>query len=150
MASITIPVRYREGLFKISKLDKQGVSDIKAALDSITDTSKGPITAAKAAVESIKQKNATDFQQIAEALGSLYIARATRDVSTEEFANDICDAMETLDSEKFRLPHGEREPFRLKLITLLEADFFGIVSKAWDLKTDDEHVFCAVRILTDL
>jgi hypothetical protein len=150
MASITIPVRYREGLFKIGKLDEQGVKDIRTALDSITDTSKAPIEAAKAAVESITQSNAKDFQQIAEALGSLYIARTARDVSSGEFANDISDAMETLDSEKFRLPQGEREQFRLKLITLLESDLFGIVSKAWDLKTDDEHVFCTVRIVTDL
>jgi hypothetical protein len=150
MASITIPARYREGLFKISKMGEQDVKEIRAALDSIADTSAPPIIAAQGAVESIKQRNAKDFQQIAEALGSLYSARATRDASTEEFVNEICDAMLTLDSEKFRLPEREREQFRLKLITLLAADFFGIVSKAWDLKTDDEHVFCNVRILTDL
>jgi hypothetical protein len=58
--------------------------------------------------------------------------------------------MESLDSPDLRLPHAERAQFKEKLVTLLGAEVFGIVSKAWDLRTDDERVFCHARILTDL
>jgi hypothetical protein len=149
MATMIIPARHREGLSRIRTLDQQDVRDIRAALDTVTDASDGPISAASEAVIALKSGNSGGFKQIAEALGSLYVAKSTRDLSPPEFANDICDAMEALDSE-FRLPQEEREQFKAKLITLLGADFFALASKAWDLRTDDEHVFCTARVLTDL
>ena len=35
-------------------------------------------------------------------------------------------------------------------MTLFGSPNFDIVAKAWDLKTDDERVFCGARILTDM
>lgn len=150
MAKLTIPPRFREGLSKIRALDQQSVEGIKAALDTAIGASNNPYGAAKAAIESGKFTNVRDFKQIAEALGSLYVAKSREEVTTEEFADDVCDAMEELDVERLRLPHQEREQFREKLLALLRADVFEILSKAWDLRTDDEHTFCGVRILTDL
>ena len=146
MAKLTIPLRFREGLSKIRTLDEQSVKDIRAALDSATGASNDPYDAARAAMESSKFANVRDFKQIAEALGSLYVAKSKEEATTEEFADDISEAMEELG----KLPHEERGQFREKLIALLHADVFEILSKAWDLRTDDAHTFCGVRILTDL
>ena len=72
-----------------------------------------------------------------------------RDAPIEEFADEVCDAMEALSSDE-RLPHAEREAFRHNLLTLLSADIFSLLTKVHDLATEDERTFCHARIITDL
>ncbi len=102
------------------------------------------------AVQSVSTIKGAEFKQIAEALSALYVVKSAREVSTEEFAEQVCDAMEVLSSDELRLPHEEREEFKAKLVALLGADVFSLVSKVYDLATEDERVFCNARILTDL
>lgn len=160
MPKLNIPERFRVGLSKIGKLDDASVAQIRAALErpvsgygpdediklpnrlsDIPETALAPTAALG---------SKTDLRQIAEAVAGLYSAKAARDIGVEDFADQVCDAMEALESEELRLPHAERGQFRKKLLTLLDADVFAVVSKAFDLATEDERTFCHARILTDL
>ncbi len=143
----------------IRQLDDQSVQEIRSALDRILDikipdqdiaSGKKLDELATAAVRSVSSKSNLNFNRIAEAIVVLYGAKSVKDISVEEFADKVCDAMEGLDSPELRLPKTEREQFKRKLIILLGANVFGIATKIVDLRTDDERVFCHARILTDL
>jgi len=159
VAKLNIPERYRAGVALIRRLDDQSVQEIRNALDKILDTKTQDqdITSGKqlndlaaTAITSASSKDNIDLKRIAETLVILYGAKSVKDISVEEFADNVCDAMEELESENLKLPHAERKDFKTKLITLLGANVFGIASKIVDLRTDDERVFCHARILTDL
>ena len=157
MAKLTIPERFRVGLSKIRELDDQTVQQIRAALEQPVPgfseeevrlpnrPSDIPVTA----LASIPTER-SDLRQIAEAVAGLYSAKAARDLAVEEFVDQVCDAMEVLDSKELRLSGAGRDEFRRKLLILLSADVFAVVTKAFDLATDDERTFCHARILTDL
>lgn len=159
MAKLNIPERYQAGVSMIRRLNDANVRDIRAALDDIltggtpeedlaSNKKLGEI--ATAATASITHANVPDLKKVGEALVALYTVKSMRDVPIEEFADRVSDAMESLDQEELRLPRAEREQFKQKLVTLLSADVFGLISKVIDLRTDDERVFCHARILTDL
>ncbi len=158
MPELNIPERYQAGVSKIRKLDDRTVRDIRKALDSVVTSQEAsdispmqrPDSVAISAVTSVSQTNLEDFKQIAESLNALYGVRAARDVPVEIFVEEVSDALERLDSPDLKLPHSERSSFQEKLSILLNAEVFGIISKAYDLRTDDERVFCHARILTDL
>jgi len=159
VAKLNIPERYQAGVALIRQLDDLGVQEIRNALDRILDTKtqNQDITTGKklnelaaTAITSTSSKGDIDLKQIAEALVVLYGAKSFKDISVEEFSDNVCDAMEELNSDKLKLPHAEREHFKKKLLTLMSANVFGIASKIVDLRTDDERVFCHARILTDL
>ncbi|MBZ5526227.1 MAG: hypothetical protein LAP21_28755 [Acidobacteriia bacterium] len=157
MARLNIPVRYRDGVAQIRKLDDESVRQIRAAfdgaftgrnMDEVATTT--PNDAAMTAITALPARDLIDFKPIGQALAALYSVKSQRDTTVEEFVEDICDAAEDFDSEELRLPHSERDQFRDKLLTLLNADLFALAAKAYDLKTDDERIFCHARILTDL
>jgi hypothetical protein len=156
---LNIPERFRAGLSKIRELNESSVEQIKLALekpvsgfssDEDVKLPNRPSDIPVTALESSRETDKADLRQIAEAVAGLYSAKAARDVDVEAFADQVCDAMETLDSKELRLPHAERNEFRKKLLMLLSSEAFAIVSKAFDLATEDERTFCHARILTDV
>jgi hypothetical protein len=159
VSALNIPERFRMGVSKIGKLDDATVRQIRSALDSVIGSVEAsdvptagerPGSVAATALASIAPTIAeADFKQVAETLNALYGVRSSRDVPVEKFAEEVADAMESLDAP-LRLERHERAAFVSKMVILLSADVFGIVSKAWDLRTDDERVFCHARIITDL
>ena len=155
MAKLNIPDRYRPGLAAIRMLDGKSVQEIRDALEGIKKAgdvesgSKTPDDVAMNAIASVPTTK-TNTKQIAVAVAALYGVKSAREISTEDFVEEVCDAMESLTSEDQRLPHTEREAFRDKLLTILGAELFGLVAKVYDLATDDESTFCQARILTDL
>lgn len=160
MAKLNIPERYRAALAMIRTLDDRTVQEIRAALDrpiaaglQVEGGVAVPVKpgeVASSAIGSITSPRPREFKQVAEVLVALYGVKSTRDLPVEEFVEEVCDALESLPSDELRLPHSEREAFRRKLTILLSADVFSLVSKAYDLATEDERVYCQGRILTDL
>jgi hypothetical protein len=140
VARLNIPERFRAGLSKIRELDERSVQLIRDALEqpvpgfSSDEDGKLPKRPSDIPIEALSSvpndTEKADLRQIADAIAGLYAAKAERDVGVEEFADRVCDAMEALDSKELRLPHAEREQFRKKILTLLNADVFAIVSKA--------------------
>jgi hypothetical protein len=155
VAKLSIPERYRPGIFDIARLDDESVRKIRAALDGATsgyrpDAPARPSEVAIDAITSVSGMSSSDSKKIAEALAALYRVRAARDASVEDFAEDVCNAMASVDVGTFRIQPSERDSLKRRLLTLLNADLFGLVTKVHDLATDDERVFCGARILTDL
>ena len=159
MSKLNIPERYRAGVAKIGSLDDPTVRLIRSALDGviggveasdIATAGERPDSVAATALASVASTIAeSDFKQIADTLNALYGVRSSRDVPVEEFAEEVAEAMESLEPP-LRLERSKHSAFVSKLVVLLSAEVFGIVSKAWDLRTDDERVFCHARIITDL
>ena len=146
MPKLVIPARYQQGLGKIRKLDETSIRTIKNALDKAPATTKpSDVGAVLASVAS--DTNVQDFREIGEALASLYIVKSANEVSVEQFTEDISEA---LSADPQKLPTGERLEFKKKLAELLSAESFTVVSKAFDLATEDERIFHGARILTDL
>jgi hypothetical protein len=158
VARLNIPQHYRAGIAALRTLDDPSVKAIRAALDRAVSQQSEDLGAvptpphdmainAITRVSSIKRE---DFKLIGEAVGALYGVKSAREVSVDEFVEEVCDAMESLPEEDLRLPHGDRSQFKEKLLTLLNADVFSLAAKVYDLATEDERVFCHARILTDL
>jgi hypothetical protein len=158
MAKLNIPDEYRLGVSKIRNLDEQDVRNIRQALDGSIDgtvPAEGSINVkprdvALTAVRSTSRENPADLKIIAEAIAALYGYKSFREISVEEFADNVCDAMEGLADEELRLPRSERAEFKRKLIILLGSEVLSIASKVRDLATEDERTFCHARIITDL
>lgn len=159
MARLTIPERHRAGVALIRQLDADSVRAIRLALDSVlaertldegSPSERGTEDLVASMVTTVPRMAKSDLRKIADALISLYAAKAVREIALEEFVERISDALESLDSGEAKLPPDERKQFRDNLTTLLSADMFGIAAKVVDLRTDDERVFCRARILTDL
>jgi hypothetical protein len=145
-----IPEGYRVGVSKILRLDDRSVREIRNALDQAAYTCHRPDDVAVEAISSISHANLDEFKEIAEAVGTLYSVKVSRRISLEQFVEDVCDAMEAVDSPDLKLQAADRPQFKEKLLTVFGSANFEIVAKAFDLKTDDERVFCGARLLTDL
>jgi len=113
------------------------------------DIPSDPMAIITAVKKSAPRTNIANVKDIVDALATLYEVKSQREMSVEQFVDDVCDAMEALDSDQ-QLPHAERADFAGKLLTLLNAEAFAVVAKAHDLATEDERTFCHARILTDL
>jgi hypothetical protein len=158
VAKLNIPERYRTGVSAIRTLDSQSVQAIKAALEGTGHQKTDDMGAVQGtlgdmaitAITSIHSPRPAEFKQIGEALVSLYGAKSARDVSIEDFAEEVCEAMESIPEENLRLSHTERAQFKEKLLTLLNADVFGFITKIRDLTIEHERTFCHARIMTDM
>lgn len=157
---LNIPERYRAPLSAIGGLPDESVTRIRALLDSATAPGapgspgeaaapSDPAAIITAAKQSAAGTEISNARTIIDALATLYEVKSSREVSVGEFVEDICDAMEELDTRE-RLHHAERADYARKLGTLLSAEVFEVVAKAHDLATEEERTFCHARILTDL
>src|SRR5262249_44182886 len=105
-------------------------------------SSRAGTDARSSMIRAVSDVNVEDARQIAETISKLYAVKSTRDLSVEEFVNDVCDAMGT---------EVDRGRLTKNLLALLSDDKLGLTAKALDLQTDDERTFCGdSRILTDL
>jgi len=150
VAKLTIPSRYREGVFKISQLEESKVKEIHGVLNTIITASGTNDSDVVDAVAAIPQAGRKDSLKIAQALVALYGVRAGSELSLQDFVEEISDAMESIEEAEWRISQADRKQFSEKLLELLSAEAFSLASKAADLQTDDERSFCSARILTDL
>lgn len=140
-------------MHEIRTILDQAASSQDQKPDSETGLPSDPGAAMIAVRKASPRTNIVNFTKIVEVLVTLYGIKSERDVSVEEFVDDVCDAMEHLDDAshpEYRLQVSERPDFAGKLLTLLNAELFALVAKAQDLLTEDERTFCHARILTDL
>jgi hypothetical protein len=147
LPKLQIPDRYQPGLAKIRDLNQNSIEAIRNRLENVPDTTSPEDLADASASSAVNIPGAAG---VVEALVSLYVLKSGNEsVTLEQFADDICDAMASLKSD-LRLNEEQRISFREKLLTLLSIDRLWLISKAFDLQTDDERTFCDARILTDL
>ncbi|MGB6686287.1 MAG: hypothetical protein WBE76_00425, partial [Terracidiphilus sp.] len=160
MARLSIPARYRAALSSIRSLSDDNVRAIRAVLEQaqtairrVADQKTGESIDPDDIVKSLQISGTNvpikNLRDVLEAILSLYVLKSRKDISTEQFVDDVCDAMERLDPAQ-RIEHENRADYAGKLRTLLNANSFAIVTKAIDLATEDERTFCQARIITDL
>jgi hypothetical protein len=160
LAKLNIPQRYRAPLSSIRFLSEESVQKIRFLLDQVvlaesssTGTDAQMPSDPGAVITAVKSSaSVTDIpnlKDLLETLAALYEIKAQRDSTIKELVDDICDAMEAIEPD-LQLPDAERGEFSEKLLTLLSADVFSIVTKAHDLATEGERIFCHARMLTDL
>ena len=158
---LNIPERYRAPLYSIRLLPDTDVQKIRAILDEVVSPSvqnphlaqelpSDPGAAITAVRKASPKTGIANLTKLLDVLVALYEIKSQRDISVEEFVDDVCNAMENLDHPEYRLEHSDRADFAGKLLTLLNAEVFALVAKAHDLVTEDERTFCHARILTDL
>lgn len=143
---------------RIRTLDTGAVEMIRAALDQATSGpgdqgNSGPPDPDALALEAIERVSGTEIKnlrEIAFALAALYHVRSSREAPLDHFVDEVCDAMESLQSDDLRLSTSQRPEFREKLARLLGAPGLAVITKAADLSGADERTFCHARVLTDL
>jgi len=153
MAKLTIPVRYRDGVSLISRLDQESAKAIRSTLDDVfseRDENSSLEEAVSNAIARVPKVSKPELRTIIETLLSLYGLKASRETPLERFVEEIREAHESEDSAGRRSSDEDKERFKNNLTTLLSANVFGLAAKVVDLRTEDERLFCHARILTDL
>jgi hypothetical protein len=144
MPTLEIPERYLGAVHRLLRLDDKTVEEIRSSLER-----EGQSTVVPNDVRS-KVSRAVSDSEIMEALLSLYVVKSARELPTEEFAEAVCAAAERQAPDRKPLTSDERTHSIGVLIKLLSVDSISALSKAFDLQTSDERLFCDARIFTDL
>ena len=149
MAQLSIPEDRREGLSLIRRLSTAATHEICALLQKSLGGSL-PEALALRPSSSFATLTAEEVESLLVSVLELYRVRADRDVTVQEFATDVADAMVEIEEVEFRIPNSGREEFEQRLQVLLGADELSLVSKANNLAGEDERSFCDARIITDV
>jgi len=160
LARLNIPTRYRAALSSIRSFSDDSIRAIRAILEEAQSVIRGttdqktwesisPDDIVKSLQSSGDNVPIKNLREVLEAILSLYVIKSRKDVNTDQFVDDVCDAMERLDPAQ-RVEKENRNDYAEKLRLLLNASSFALVTKAIDLATEDERTFCQARIITDL
>ena len=150
--ALKIPERYRAGFGVLIGLSDQSMEELLGALTTVSSSlaAKGHrrlVADIATKVPSIPQ---SDIRNIVVTIISLYIARADREASVVDFAEDLCRAVERSQDGQLELTKENRDAFKQRLVRLLGFDSFNIGAKAADIGHEYEHSLCSLRILTDM
>jgi hypothetical protein len=149
MAQLKIPDEYAPGLAQIVSLPDEAIRELGSALEE-----SPPSLEVKAVTSFVAAKmpamSSKDLNRILVALLSLYSVRAVSEAGTDEFVDDISQAMKRSRRPELGLndPDIERR-FRDRLKRLLDFSALKTASKAEFLQHEYEHSLCAARIFTD-
>jgi len=94
---------------------------------------------------SVTNVSPDDIRQALDSLKTMYTIRAFNEVPTQEFIDDVCDALR----EYGELKLATEPQFRERLARLLDIESFNVAAKGAALQSEHEHVFCSARVLTD-
>lgn len=148
-SSLIIPEEYEAGYAKLITLDDSIIERLAEALKDSPMVLR-PTDLAAAVAERIAGSIADDdIYEILQTLISLYPVEEDFE-SNEQLAEEICEAIIESDSEILKLPEGERERFKQRLVNLLDIDPIRVVSKANILLHEYERVVHNARVMTDI
>jgi len=144
---LQVPDRYIKALETLRKLPDGSFEELVAALSRVPlSSSRDQLTnEARNFTSSIKPK---DLEDLLSLLVSLKGAQEQAEESAD-FVDDVLTAISRTDERNLELGCPERDKFKKRLLTLLEADRFSTSAKAIGLIGEYEHTFCRARILTD-
>lgn len=148
MASFRIPPAHRDGLGELLALDEDSKQRLLSALEDTGAVSK-PNDLSKRA-SSLSKLPLEAVSNIVTVLVSLNALRSHLDITADEVADQVCDAIVQSSDKELTLTSENREQFRGYLAKLLEARSLVVSSKVVDVWTEHEHAFCNARIFTDL
>jgi len=134
LPALNIPEEHRPGLALLRKMPDDAFAAAIVELEHSPDSAPS--------IPSVSPQDAELFKS---ALDTMYAVRAYSDVDLDEFVDDVCDALKSVDD----LPQGEETKFRERLTRVLNIDPLSVAAKAVLLQNEHEHDFCSARILTD-
>jgi hypothetical protein len=152
MPQLTIPEEYTAGLAQLVALPDEAIRELTLALAespaSLDVKNANAVTSLiSARVPSIPTK---DLRRVMAALLSLYSVRASSEVPTGEFLEDIIRAMKRSRRSDLSLNSPAIESnFRNRLQTLLALSALTTATKAVVIQHEHEHTLCTLRIFTD-
>jgi hypothetical protein len=150
MATLRIPKPHQTGLEKLLALGEEQANALFAALEKAE-----PMLLPKNLEEQIAPQVAgiplEDLRQILRVALGLHQASAATGMLREEFAEEICKAIEQSKLEDAKLISDKRDVFKLRVLRLLTFDVsLGVTSKALDVMTEHERILCGARVMTDV
>lgn len=147
---LEIPEALADGLAALFRLSDEQISVLQSELQQ----AKPRLSRAKF-LEDLAGKIPTDppaARAIAEALLSMYLARASFEVRAERFVEGVLSAAQEAEDERLHFEAAEASKIKDRLVSLLTEQSLAITSKAFDVMTEHERTYTTgrARILTDL
>ena len=152
MPQLTIPEEYTAGLAQLIALPDSAISELTSALTegsaSMDVRDPNAVTSLiSARVPSIATK---DLRHIMATLLSLYSVRASAEVPTDDFLEDVVRAMKRSRRPNLSLDDPDvYRNFRNRFKALLDLNALATASKAVVIQHDHEHTLCTLRIFSD-
>lgn len=152
MPNLTIPDEYTAGLGHLMALPDEAVRELTRAL--IESSASVDVRDANAVTSLISAKVPSiatrDLRHVMATLLSLYSVRASSEVPTDEFLEDVVRAMNRSGRPNLSLDDPDiSRSFRNRLKTLLDLNALTTASKAVVIQHEHEHALCTLRIFTD-
>jgi hypothetical protein len=141
-----IPERYRPGLVRLNTLSLETVKALADALAKAPSTQKELI----AVIERVAKLKLEDAERVMTSLRSLYLFRASAEVSVEDFVPVLIEAMQSTGIQELTVSDSEKPLLAAKLTSLLGLSTLERSSKIEQLKSDHQTIFYDAKILTDV
>ena len=148
MPQLRIPDEYVPGLGQIVALPDGVIDGLTSALME-SPASLDIKVATSSVSKKIPQIPPKDLRHIIATILSLYSIRASREMETGIFIEEIVRAMKRSNRPELALVDSEEPRFRDRLQRLLSFRALSTASKAVFLQHEHEHALCTARIFTD-
>lgn len=149
MPALQMPQREVQGLLRLRELSEEQIKELHAVLSQL------PISIDRnklvdASRPSLRTIDSELFEQILNTLLGMYSTRLKFDLSEEQFAELVCDAMERTSKPDLKLSPDERQSFKSLLERFLQIEPLIYPSKSVMVLLEHERVFVHGRMLTDI
>jgi hypothetical protein len=150
MPQITIPESARPAISSLAHLSAEDFKTFLKALERAKPAA-GPDLFWKHVAEHAPKIDTSTIKMIVSELFSMNYAIENSNISPEDFAKAISDALFSEQSEDFQINETDRDILRDRLTKLFELkDSLRLTAKALDILTDAQHLFYTAKILTDI
>jgi hypothetical protein len=148
MATLKIPESDFSVLRKIAELDEPVFLDLVKAIGE-TDPSLLQSDFSGGLASKVSGIKHSDLKSILKIISALYSIMENRKKLPEDLTTDL---VETIDIEKPRnFPVEKAGVLKTRVQKLLSFDkIIGLASKAMDVMTDQDHIFCGLKVLSDI
>jgi hypothetical protein len=149
MTALQIPQQHAAGLIKIRTLGEAHLNELIAALETAP-----PVLQRKELTALLASKTSGSTEaELDQILGTLIGMLSTLfqfDLSSAEFAERVCRAMEESENEALRISRKECDSFKHRLVKLLDLEPLLYPAKAFNVLYDHDRVFVHARAVTDV
>ena len=150
MAPIRIPKRELPSLKKLAEIDQSCFASFISALEAARPTLT-PRQFANQISDKVGTIASEDLLTILNTVFALYGMKEKGGGSSEDLADSVSKAAAESKSKDIRFPAEKQALLKDRLKLLLDLDKpLAVTSKALDVMTEHERIFCGARILTDM
>jgi len=146
MPTFRIPEDDYSSILTLARLNGQQLESLAKAIEQTKPDTSADFVAQVAQKSGIDEKEAKGILEI---LLTLYSIRDGRSISLDEFVDDVCSSVFSI--EELKLSDAEKDRFAsgIKLLLTFDATL-GVVAKAQNLAVEYDKVFCGARIMSDI